>query len=62
MALKVDTHTHKPAEVCAALRISPPTLVRWAKDPDFPQPLRITKRVVRYDLDAIKRHLSDEAA
>ena len=60
--MKIETHNAKPSEVCAALRITPPTLVRWAKNPDFPQPLRITRRVVRYDLEAIKRHLSGEAA
>lgn len=58
--MKLDTHTATPTEVCAALRITPPTLVRWAKSPDFPQPIRLSRRVVRYDLDAIKRHLSRE--
>jgi len=60
--MKIDTHKDRPADVCAAIGITPPTLVRWAKNPAFPQPLRITRRVVRYDLDAIKRFLSGETA
>lgn len=58
--MKVDTHKHTPAEVCAEFGICKQTLIRWAKNPEFPQPLRLTSRIVRYDLEAIKRHLSEK--
>ena len=60
--MKIETHRHSGKQTAADLGISEATLCRWAKDPRFPQPLRITRRVVRYDLDAIKRFLSNEAA
>lgn len=59
--MKIDTHRHSGKATAEALGITEPTLIRWAKDPEF-QPLRITRRIVRYDLDAVKRHLSERAA
>lgn len=60
--MKIDTHRHSGKETAAALRVTQPTLIRWAKDPEFPQPLRITRRIVRYDLDAVKLYLCKKAA
>lgn len=60
--MKIDTHRSSGKDTAAAIGITEPTLIRWAKNPEFPQPLRITRRMVRYDLDAVKRYLSERAA
>ncbi|WP_247269771.1 helix-turn-helix transcriptional regulator [Pseudomonas sp. YL2] len=60
--MKIDTHRSSGQATAAAIGITESTLIRWAKDPEFPQPLRITRKVVRYDLDAVKRYLSERAA
>jgi len=59
---KIDTHRHSGKDTAAAIGVTCPTLVRWAKDPEFPQPMRITRRIVRYNLDAVKQYLSEKAA
>lgn len=60
--MKIDTHRHNGKAVALALGISEPTLIRWAKDPQFPQPMRLSRKTVRYDLDAVKLYLSEKAA
>lgn len=60
--MKIDTHRHSGKQTAAELGITGATLTRWAQDPEFPQPLRLTRRTVRYDLDAVKRYLSERAA
>ncbi len=60
--MEFDCYTHTGREAAAALKIHPSTLCRLAKNPDFPQPLRISKFIVRYDLEAIKRHLIGKVA
>lgn len=60
--MKFDTYRHSGKETAAAIGVTSPTLVRWAKDPEFPQPMRITRRIVRYNLDAVKLYLSEKAA
>jgi predicted DNA-binding transcriptional regulator AlpA len=60
--MKIETHRHNGKKVAQELGISECTLIRWAKDPQFPQPLRITSHTVRYDLDAVKQYLSAKAA
>lgn len=57
-----DRYTHSGREAAAALKIHPSTLCHLAKNPDFPQPLRISRRIVRYDLQAIKRYLLEQGA
>ncbi len=59
---KIDTHTATSAEVCARFGISQPTLHRWTKNrPGFPKPLRLSSRMVRYDIAAIDRYLSTQS-
>lgn len=58
--MNIDNHKHSPAEVAAEFGICKHTLARWAKRPGFPQPLRLSSRTYRYDLEAIKRHLSEK--
>lgn len=60
--MKIDTHRHTGKAVAEALGVSQPTIIRWAKDPEFPQPIRISTKTVRYDLDAVKQYLNQKAA
>jgi|LNAP01.1.fsa_nt_gb predicted DNA-binding transcriptional regulator AlpA len=60
--MKIDTHRCSAKETAEVLGINGGTLSRWAKNPEFPQPLRLSKRTVRYDLEAVKRYLSELAA
>jgi excisionase family DNA binding protein len=60
--MKIDTHRSSGQETAAALGIHRSTLSRWAQDPEFPQPLRMGHRLVRYNLDAVKQYLSEKAA
>lgn len=60
--MEFDRYTHTGREAAAALKIDPATLCRWAQTrPGFPQPLRLSRKVIRYDLTAIKRFLAGEA-
>lgn len=60
--MRIDTHRCSAKETAAAIGITGATLSRWTKDPHFPQPLRLSKRTVRYDLEAVKQYLSELAA
>jgi prophage regulatory protein len=43
----------RPVEVCATLSISRATLFRFMKREDFPQPIRMTARVIAWHASAI---------
>lgn len=60
--MKIDTHRSSCQETAFALGIDCSTLTRWTKNPEFPQPLRISRKIVRYNLDEVKRYLSERAA
>lgn len=60
---KAKTHTATTNEVCYKLGFSASTLSRWVKTrPGFPQPIRLSPRMLRYDLQAIEQYLSREEA
>lgn len=47
-------YTHTGADVARYFKRHPSSVVRWAKSPDFPQPIRISPAAVLYDLEAVK--------
>ena len=51
--------TLTPKEVCDMFQVSRSTLYRWEKyNPDFPEPLRINTKVLRYrkiDIEEFKK-------
>jgi prophage regulatory protein len=52
----------RPVEVCATLSISRATLFRFMKREDFPQPIRMTARVIAWHASAIDGWLSTRGA
>ena len=53
-----DITTYKRAkEICNIFSISRATLYRYAKDPEFPKPLKPTSRVTLWDIKAIEEFL-----
>lgn len=58
---KVKTHTDSTIDVCYKLGVSASTLSRWVKTrKGFPQPIRLSPRMLRYDISAIEKYLSSE--
>ena len=48
-------------QVCAQLQIHRATLDRWRSGQGFPRPVRIGKRAIRFDVEAIARWLAERA-
>jgi len=47
----------RTGDVCQIFSISRTTLYRYAKDPNFPTPIKPTKRVTLWDIEAIEAYL-----
>jgi len=57
-----DIITYKRAkELCNIFSISRATLYRYAKDPEFPKPLKPTKRVTLWDIKAVEAYLKNRS-
>jgi len=53
--------TYKRAkELCEIFSISRATLYRYAKDPEFPKPIKPTKRVTLWDIHAVEEYLKNK--
>jgi predicted DNA-binding transcriptional regulator AlpA len=50
------------SEIAQLVRVHPRTVHRWRKDPRFPQPVRLSRRTLRWDLAEVLAYLNTTRA